>query len=30
MDQNKYIAVNGIGTIEEVSERLSEVFAEII
>lgn len=30
MNQNKYIAVNGIGTIEEVSERLSEVFAEII
>ncbi|MFY7810905.1 MAG: adenylate kinase [Flavobacterium sp.] len=29
-EQNKYIAVNGIGTIEEVSERLSEVFAKII
>lgn len=29
-DQNKYIAVNGIGTIEEVSDRLKEVFAKII
>jgi adenylate kinase len=30
MDQNKYIAVNGIGSIDEVSKRLSNVFAEII
>lgn len=29
-DQNKYIALNGIGTIEEVSDRLKEVFSKII
>ena len=29
-EQNKYIAVNGIGTIEEVSDRLKNVFAQIV
>jgi adenylate kinase len=29
-EQNKYIAVNGVGTIEEVSDRLKNVFAQIV